>query len=93
LHSRFCTAPDLHRTGSAPNLDGDEKKVAGPAMHYAMGMVSDGIYGVSPATVGFGSIFGTIVWAVADEWVLPKLALSKKPEAGCACQGAGGACR
>jgi putative membrane protein len=71
--------PVLHR-----KLTEDEKKVAGPAMHYAMGAVSGGIYGAVAAAfpvaaAGFGSLFGAVLWAIADEVVVPALGLSKSP--------------
>ena len=62
----------------------EEKEVAGPAMHYAMGAVSGAIYGAVAAAfpfaaAGFGSLFGAILWAVADEGLVPGLGLSKAP--------------
>lgn len=73
-------APVLHRP-----LAEHEKKVAGPAMHYAMGAVSGGIYGAVAeafpwAAAGFGSLFGAILWVIADELAVPGLRLSKAPK-------------
>ena len=61
-----------------------EEKIAGPAVHYAMGATSGAIYGamaeLAPlATVGAGLPFGAAVWLVADEAALPALGLSKSP--------------
>ena len=61
-----------------------EKKVAGPAVHYAMGATSGAIYGtlaeLSPVvTMGAGLPFGAAVWLVADEAAVPALGLSKSP--------------
>lgn len=65
-------------------LTKSEKKVAGPAVHYAMGITSGAIYGMTAelvplATVGAGIPFGTAVWLVADEAAVPALGLSKSP--------------
>lgn len=61
-----------------------EKKVAVPAVHYAMGATSGAIYGamveVAPlVTVGAGLPFGTAVWLVADEAAVPALGLAESP--------------
>jgi hypothetical protein len=66
------------------DLTKSEKKAAGPAVHYAMGTASGAIYGVSAefapeVTVGAGLPFGTAVWLVADEVLVPALGLSKPP--------------
>lgn len=65
-------------------LTKSEKKVAGPAMHYAMGATSGAIYGMAaefqPAlTVGGGAPFGAAVWLMADEVAVPSLGLSGPP--------------
>jgi len=65
-------------------LTKSEEKIAGPAVHYAMGATSGAIYGamaeLTPlVTVGAGLPFGTAVWLVADEAALPALGLSKPP--------------
>jgi putative membrane protein len=61
-----------------------KKKLAGEAVHYAMGTTSGAIYGalaeVSPVTtMGDGLAFGTAVWLLADEVSVPVLGLSKPP--------------
>ncbi len=63
-------------------LTKDEKKIADPAMHYAMGAASGMMYGVAAeiaplTTVGAGLPFGASVWLVADDIVVPALGLSK----------------
>ena len=65
-------------------LSTSEKGQAGEAMHYAMGGVSGLIYGAAAeieplATTGAGLPFGTAVWLVADDLVVPALGLSKPP--------------
>jgi len=61
-----------------------KQKLAGEAVHYAMGATSGAVYGamaeVAPVvTAGEGTAFGTAVWLVADEVSLPALGLSKPP--------------
>ena len=65
-------------------LTKEEKEAAGPAVHYAMGAVSGLFYGaaaeIAPiSTVGAGLPFGTAVWLIADDVVVPALGLSKPP--------------
>jgi hypothetical protein len=64
----------------------DEKKVAGEAVHYAMGATSGAIYGamteVFPeVAVSKGLPFGAAVWLIADDVLVPALGLSKPPTA------------
>jgi Protein of unknown function (DUF1440) len=78
------TAERVSRGVFHHQLQDDEKKVAGPAVHYAMGAVSGGIYGavaeLAPVTtLGAGLPFGAAVWLAADEAAVPALGLSKKP--------------
>ncbi len=63
-------------------LTKSEKKIAEPAMHYAMGATSGLIYGVASeiapmTTAGLGLPFGAAVWLVADDVVVPALGLAK----------------
>jgi uncharacterized membrane protein YagU involved in acid resistance len=65
-------------------LTPDEKKVAGPAVHYSFGTLTGGIYGalaeLNPAvTRGVGLPFGTAVWLGADEVAVPAFRLAKPP--------------
>jgi putative membrane protein len=67
-------------------LSKQEKKKAGPLVHYAMGAASGALYGalaeMAPiAAAGGGSLFGTALWAIADEIAVPRLGLSKPPGA------------
>jgi putative membrane protein len=62
-------------------LSREEKKVAGPVVHYAFGTLTGALYGVAaevaPATrAGFGTAFGTAVFIGADEIAVPALGLS-----------------
>jgi hypothetical protein len=65
-------------------LTKSEKKIAGPAVHYAFGTAVGGLYGavaeLAPeATTGAGLPFGAAFWLVADEGAVPLLGLSKGP--------------
>jgi putative membrane protein len=58
------------------------REQAGEAVHYAMGGVSGMIYGAASelapiSTVGAGLPFGTAVWLIADDVLVPALGLSK----------------
>ncbi len=60
------------------------QKLAGEAVHYAMGGTSGAIYGmlaeVAPlVTAGEGTAFGAVVWLAADEATVPALGLTKAP--------------
>ena len=65
-------------------LTKSEKKIAGPAVHYAFGTTMGGFYGVMAEitpiiSVGAGLPFGAAFWLVADEAAVPALGLSKSP--------------
>lgn len=65
-------------------LTKQEKELAGAVAHYAMGVVSGGIYGaaaeaIPETTAGAGVPFGAAVWLTADEGLVPLLGLSKGP--------------
>lgn len=58
------------------------KKLCGNLAHHAMGAGSGAVYGavaeVLPATtLGRGLLFGTVLWLIADEAVVPAPGLSK----------------
>ena len=63
-----------------------EKEIAGPAVHYAVGMTAGAVYGVAAeyepnvATLA-GIPFGATFWMVVDEGALPVLGLAKGPAA------------
>ena len=65
-------------------LTHEEKAKAGPVMHYAFGSAMGALYGLTneyfpQAHAGFGTLFGTLLFAVADETVLPLAGFSGKP--------------
>lgn len=67
-------------------LTKEEKKVAGPAVHYSLGTGVGGLYGavaevVPEVTAGAGLPFGAAFWLVVDEGAVPLLGLSKAPTA------------
>jgi len=67
-------------------LQENEKKPAGAAVHYAFGAATGGLYGalaeVAPqVTTAAGLPFGAAFWLIADETAVPLLGLSKGPTA------------
>ena len=65
-------------------LTKSEKKLAGPAVHYALGTSVGGLYGAAAelapeVSAGIGLPFGAAFWLVADETAVPLLGLSKAP--------------
>lgn len=65
-------------------LTKSEKQVGGEIMHYAVGGLSGAVYGALAPLVPLphlatGAIFGTAVWAIADEIAVPALGLSMPP--------------
>lgn len=66
------------------SLSKDQKKSAGPIVHYAFGTAMGGLYGAAveykrKARYGRGLPFGAILFAGADEIAVPALGLSKSP--------------
>lgn len=69
----------LHRS-----LTKDEKKKLGPVVHYAFGGAMGALYGAivaawPEASAGFGTAFGTALFALADETAVPLFGLSEAP--------------
>lgn len=65
-------------------LSAEEKKTAGPLVHYIYGTGIGALYGGlaqkhATTTAGFGSAYGAAVWALGDEIAVPALGLGKKP--------------
>jgi hypothetical protein len=66
------------------SLKPGEKKLAGPAVHYAVGAASGAVYGAASeilpeVTTGFGMPFGVALWLTVDEGAVPLLGLAKGP--------------
>jgi len=86
-HDPTTKAADVAVTAvtSAP-LTQEEKRVAGPVVHYLFGASMGALYGglahVWPAaSAGAGVPFGLGVWLLADEIALPALGLAEGPGA------------
>jgi len=67
-------------------LTPEEKKIAGPAVHYAIGAAGGIAYCVASeffpkVARGLGLPYGTAFWLVVDEAMVPLLRLSKGPTA------------
>jgi putative membrane protein len=78
------TAKAISQTFFAHELTDDQKKWAGPAVHYSLGASLGAVYGAlaetAPlATAGAGTAYGTAVWFGADEIAVPAFGLSKGP--------------
>ena len=66
-------------------LTQEERKKAGPVVHYLFGAAMGGFYGavaehIPSITVGEGVPFGTVIFLGADEIAVPALGLSKPPQ-------------
>jgi putative membrane protein len=62
-------------------LSREEKRIAGPAVHYAFGAIMGALYGATVETTpaartGFGAGFGAVVFVGADEIGVPAMGLS-----------------
>jgi putative membrane protein len=80
------TADRISEALRGRHLTKDEKKEAGPVVHYAFGVLMGAVYGasveVNPSANALAGIpFGAILFAAADEVALPALGLSDKPVA------------
>lgn len=61
-----------------------EKRIAGPAVHYAFGAVAGAAYAVAAESreevaAGYGTAFGLGLWAAGDEIAVPALRLAPAP--------------
>lgn len=78
------TAKKLSCAVADHELTDEEKKKAGPFVHYAYGTGIGALYGgmvqrFEPAKSGFGSAYGAAAWALGDEVAVPAFGLGKKP--------------
>jgi len=78
------TAEKLSETFLRRPLNSNEKKKAGPIVHYAFGTVVGGVYGATAEKLpeirkGYGLPFGAAVFVGADEIAVPALGLSPRP--------------
>jgi hypothetical protein len=75
----------LYRTVTGADPDRSDRLRLGAAVHYVFSGVLGMCYAVTarqlPAVrAGFGTAYGTLVWAVADEGAVPALGLSRAPD-------------
>lgn len=66
------------------SLTAQEKEIAGPIVHYAVGTTAGAVYGLASeyepdVTTLAGIPFGAAFWLVVDEGALPLLGLAKGP--------------
>lgn len=78
------TADRLATLFTHRHLTKEQKKKAGPIVHYAYGALIGAVYGaiaeMAPlATKGIGTAYGAAVWLGGDEIGVPALGLSKPP--------------
>lgn len=65
------TADKVAQSVTGHGLSKEQKKKAGPIVHYAYGTGIGALYGgaasrIKPAAAGFGTAYGTAVWALGD---------------------------
>lgn len=78
------TAKAISSTLFHHELSDEEKKWAGPAVHYALGTLLGAVYGAlaecsSVVEAGGGTAYGVAVWLTADEAAVPLFGLSGRP--------------
>lgn len=83
--STMKTADRIAEFALNRHLTNEEKKKAGPVVHYAYGTLIGGFYGAMAefapvVTKGNGSAYGVAALVAGDEIALPKLGLSKPPQ-------------
>jgi putative membrane protein len=76
------TAQRISREVFKHNLTSTEKKLAGPAVHYAYGSLVGALYGglaefLPGVSAGMGLPFGFALWVLGDEIAVPALGLAK----------------
>jgi hypothetical protein len=84
------TAQAISRGLLGRELTSDEKKMAGPIVHYGYGTLMGAAYGAMselwPATsAGCGSAYGAGLWLIGDEIAVPLLGLGSAPQDTSAC--------
>lgn len=67
------------------HLSHEQREIAGPIVHYAMGAVAGGVYGALAeytdfARAGFGTTFGAVLFATADVFAVPAAGLGQWPD-------------
>jgi putative membrane protein len=79
-----ATAQVVARKMFEHELSPDEKRIAGPAVHFAYGSLIGALYGgaaeIFPSIgAGLGLPFGAALWLLGDEIAVPALGLGKSP--------------
>ena len=79
-HAAHAQTAAVLARGIGVELNAQQRKTATPITHYATGALAGGLYGVaaeysSLPKIGFGSVFGCVVFAVGNDWILPSLKL------------------
>jgi hypothetical protein len=67
-----------HTVSGGQHLSHEERKKAGPVVHYVFGGLLGGLYGALAecstwTSVGFGTVFGAVLFAAADLSAVPAL--------------------
>ncbi len=80
--STIKTASAISEGIAQHKLTPEQKKIAGPAVHFGFGGMTGAAYGVAAelipeVTTGYGVPFGTAVWLGAHVITVPALGLSK----------------
>ncbi|HEV7474078.1 MAG TPA: DUF1440 domain-containing protein [Pyrinomonadaceae bacterium] len=80
------TASAISETVFGHRLTDQEKEIAGPAVHYAVGTTAGAVYGLAAeyqpeVTTLSGIPFGAAFWLIVDEGSLPLLGIAKGPTA------------
>lgn len=78
------TADAISQMTTGHKLTKEEKKKAGPAVHFGIGTLLGAVYGVAAETlpisrIGRGTVYGAAVWFFADEIAVPAFGLSGPP--------------
>ncbi len=78
------TAEAIVKAVTGHGLSKEQKKKAGPLVHYLYGATIGAIYGAMvwrfrAAAAGFGTAYGAAAWALGDEIAVPALKLGGKP--------------
>lgn len=74
----------VHTVTRGHHLSHEEREQAGPIVHYAFGGLVGGLYGALAecsdwTSIGFGTVFGTLLFAGADLIAVPAFGLAPSP--------------
>jgi hypothetical protein len=74
----------VHEVTGGRHLSHEERKQAGPVVHYAFGALAGGLYGALAecshwTSLGFGTVFGALLFASADLVGVPAFGLAPSP--------------